>query len=228
MAVKAELRVEHRGCITADWTRDGRATLVRQLATDGVHTLFLVQAESSDALEEAAAKIRAALPMEVVSLSGQTAVLRGFCVCQTRGDSVTSAIHASGCSILYPVIYRDGYEFYTVIAGDRAQLRALLERLKELGEVTLERISRYGDEGMEVEVNDLFQRFTKRQLQALLLAYEEGYYDFPRRITTAQLASKLGVSRSTYEEHLRKAESRLMEYMMALIKRYLSLREGDA
>ena len=53
-------------------------------------------------------------------------------------------------------------------------------------------------------------RLTARQRQALLTAYSLGYYDVPRRISSEELAKRLKLGTSTYAEHLRKAEKRLL------------------
>mgnify|MGYP006280196771 FL=1 len=46
---------------------------------------------------------------------------------------------------------------------------------------------------------------TIRQRETLFLAVEEGYYDIPRRITTVELADRLGVSDQAVTERLRRA-----------------------
>jgi len=51
--------------------------------------------------------------------------------------------------------------------------------------------------------------FTARQERALRFAYELGYFDYPRRTTLGELASRLGVGRSAALELLRKATSKL-------------------
>ncbi|TLZ93777.1 MAG: hypothetical protein E6J95_05620, partial [Methanobacteriota archaeon] len=51
---------------------------------------------------------------------------------------------------------------------------------------------------------------TSKQMDALLKAHRYGYYTSPREVTTENIARSLGVSRSTYEEHLRKAENRIV------------------
>jgi len=65
-------------------------------------------------------------------------------------------------------------------------------------------------EGLLISTASLFGELTDRQLQALVLAVENGYYRVPKKITTEEIAEKLGVPRTTYEEHLRKAESKLL------------------
>ncbi len=52
---------------------------------------------------------------------------------------------------------------------------------------------------------------TPSQRIALSLAKENGYYDFPRKIGLRKLAEIMGLSLSTYREHLRKAERSLLK-----------------
>ena len=41
-----------------------------------------------------------------------------------------------------------------------------------------------------------------------------GYYRYPREIDTKELAKRIGISRTTLIEHLRKAENRVMEKVL--------------
>jgi hypothetical protein len=56
---------------------------------------------------------------------------------------------------------------------------------------------------------------TEKQREALLTAHKYGYYDVPRRVTSEQLAKKLGIGDSTLVEHLRKAEKRLIDNIIS-------------
>lgn len=53
-------------------------------------------------------------------------------------------------------------------------------------------------------------QLTEKQREVLITAYKLGYYEIPRKITSKELANKLGLVDSTVAEHLRKAEQRLM------------------
>ena len=55
---------------------------------------------------------------------------------------------------------------------------------------------------------------TEKQKQALELAIKHEYYSWPKGITLEQLAEKIGVSRSVFQEHLRKAEEKIMPGMI--------------
>jgi predicted DNA binding protein len=49
----------------------------------------------------------------------------------------------------------------------------------------------------------------------VIAAKRHGYYDYPRRVNSEQLAEIVGISKATVVEHLRKAEGRLMETLLA-------------
>lgn len=53
---------------------------------------------------------------------------------------------------------------------------------------------------------------TNKQHNALYVALKEGYYNYPRKLTLPSLAKKINVSYSTFQEHLRKAESKVLTY----------------
>lgn len=53
-------------------------------------------------------------------------------------------------------------------------------------------------------------KLTRRQREILQRARDEGYYDFPRRITLTDLAGKLGIAKSTLSEALIAIESHVM------------------
>ncbi len=58
------------------------------------------------------------------------------------------------------------------------------------------------------------------QKKALELAYKHGYYFYPRKISVQELAEKAGVSFSTFQENLRRAEIKLLPI---LIDQYIIL-----
>ena len=51
---------------------------------------------------------------------------------------------------------------------------------------------------------------TARQREALQVARQQGYYEWPREVSATELATDLGVSKATFLEHLRKAEATLL------------------
>jgi len=59
---------------------------------------------------------------------------------------------------------------------------------------------------------------TKGQKRALEIATQNGYYDFPRKSELKNLAAEAGISLSTFREHLRKAEKKIMPDLVKNVK----------
>lgn len=57
---------------------------------------------------------------------------------------------------------------------------------------------------------DTDRQMTDAQREALLLAYEEGYYDSPRTATLSELGEQLGISQQALGDRLRRGTRRLI------------------
>lgn len=102
-----------------------------------------------------------------------------------------------------------GTEHYQIV-GEAEDLRALVEILGEEGEAELQSVLEVGPE-QAPDPGALGVDLTDRQVDALLVAHAEGYYRWPRDRSASDLASELDVSVSTFLEHLRQAESRVLD-----------------
>ncbi len=72
------------------------------------------------------------------------------------------------------------------------------------------------------EVNGYDYMLTEKQELAIIYAYLMGYYQFPRKTSLKELATKLGLSVSTLAELLRKAEAKIIEaYIRHELPHYL-------
>ncbi|MGA2663402.1 MAG: helix-turn-helix domain-containing protein [Nitrososphaerales archaeon] len=58
--------------------------------------------------------------------------------------------------------------------------------------------------------NSPIARLTEKQRRVLITAYKLGYYDVPKRMGSEELAHRLGLVKSTFVAHRRKAERRLL------------------
>ena len=60
----------------------------------------------------------------------------------------------------------------------------------------------------------IFPNISEKQTQALELAVKQGYYEFPRKIKLEELAKLSKVKRQTFQENLRRAERKLIPYLV--------------
>jgi predicted DNA binding protein len=65
------------------------------------------------------------------------------------------------------------------------------------------------------ERGELLSVLTGKQRDALITAHRYGYYEYPRRISGTKLAEKVDISKPTLVQHLRKAEGRLLDEILA-------------
>ena len=64
----------------------------------------------------------------------------------------------------------------------------------------------------------LMPKLTPNQKRAIELAFENGFYDFPKRINMEKLAAVMKVSTPTFCEHIKKAEKKLMPDIIRAIE----------
>ena len=140
-------------------------------------------------------------------------VVTQACLCSLE-ESIVDRFEAHNCLYQPPTIYRRGWEHYTVIAFDEGDVRALFRDLESDREIDVLSKTTIAEQqlphSMLAPVDRLFEDLTDRQLAALRFALESGYYEQPRGTSLRELAERTAVARSTFEEHLRKAENKLL------------------
>ncbi len=144
------------------------------------------------------------------------------CGCEKMNAPVSPVFEKHNCLRLDPDVYRGGWEYYRLIAFSEKDIRGLFSDLGKF--CTVEVLSRRSipsgavKEHFLVSPSSLFGELTGKQLQALVYALENGYYRVPKKVTTEEMAKKLKLPRTTYEEHLRKAESKVLQAVTPYIQ----------
>jgi len=140
-------------------------------------------------------------------------VVTQSCLCSLE-DSIIERFEEFNCLYQPPTIHRQGWEHYSVIAFDERDVRGLVRELETDRDIEVLSKTAITEQqiphSMLAPVDQLFEDVTERQLAALRLALERGYYEQPRKTSLRELAEQTAVARSTYEEHLRKAENKLL------------------
>jgi len=149
---------------------------------------------------------------ESVDESGLHVVTQA-CLCSLE-DSIVERFEEYNCLYQPPTVHRQGWEHYTAIGFDERDLQALLQDLEADRDVEVlsktAMTTQQIPHSMLAPVDQLFEDVTERQMAALRLALESGYYEQPRKTSLRELAERTSVARSTYEEHLRKAENKIL------------------
>jgi predicted DNA binding protein len=109
--------------------------------------------------------------------------------------------------------FSQGIEHYQ-ITGASPDLQDLLKVLGEKGTVEVLSIREAQEvDGEEVQASPTAD-LTDKQIEALVLAHQEGYYQWPRVRSASELAERLGLSSSAFLDHLRHAEAKLIGSVM--------------
>ncbi len=107
--------------------------------------------------------------------------------------------------MVFPVDIRKGRMKWLLITDTNKTIGKLSEALEQVDcDVKIERITQLTEKGV----------LTDRQEEIIQVAFASGYFDFPRKIGSKKLATKLGVSLSTLSEVMRAAQRRIFsEYL---------------
>jgi len=66
----------------------------------------------------------------------------------------------------------------------------------------------------------LFSDLTEKQMDALMSAHSNGYYRLPRKLPLTMIAKRKRVARTTFEEHLRKAENKIVNGLVPYLEMF--------
>ncbi|NWG11497.1 helix-turn-helix domain-containing protein [Candidatus Bathyarchaeota archaeon] len=145
------------------------------------------------------------------------------CTCN-KENSVNKNIEDFDLLHVSPIVYSQGWEYYRVIAFKHEAVKRLMQRLEDRGFVfeILRKIPFNGfiASSLTLTADALFSHLTEKQMDALLIAYNNGYYRFPRKADIQTIAAKRRVPRTTFQEHLKKAENKIVTSLVPYAQLY--------
>lgn len=150
---------------------------------------------------------------------GRTFFLKDTC---TKWKSIWNLLEPHSGLIAPPAVFIDGWCYGRILSFEESATRAMFKTLRAEGRAELisKRELPLTVLPTNVWVHTLFADLTGKQKDALLKAHRQGYYVSPRKVGTEDIARASGISRSTYEEHLRKAENRVMDALIPYLQLY--------
>jgi hypothetical protein len=189
-----------------------------------------IESKNPDTLKEIQEYIEKIADIQLcVVKSGRMLLIVKTCHCYNLEDgySITKLIDTRDCLLLPPIRFAGGWEHYKVISFDQENTMKLFEDISIEGsfEILCKKPLREEKIGSLIfSADNLFASLTGKQVNALVTAYEKGYYHIPRKTTTSAIARHYNSSRTTLEEHLRKGENKLIASLIPYLK--LLVREG--
>ena len=111
-----------------------------------------------------------------------------------------------------PVVIKQGYEQWHIASFNRNLLEIIIKEIEKwkdkFPEFTLHSLAKTKMD--EIYFPKIRPQLPEKQKQAFQLALKRGYYIWPRNVDLRDLAKEMGISISTFQEHIRKAEAKLM------------------
>lgn len=114
------------------------------------------------------------------------------------------------------VIHVDGWEENEVGCFERKHLDEIFKVSEKKYKLKLKYIKQAKIEN--IGILNVFPKLTDKQKTAIELAVKEGYYEYPRKTEVQKLAKFSKLSFSTFQEHLRRAENKLLPFSVKKAK----------
>ena len=120
---------------------------------------------------------------------------------------------------IYPnpaIVDRDGFEIVEIAFWEKKPLQDLINQLKKDKTTTHLEILKFVNRDMDdLYVTKLLPKLPLQQRKAIQLAYQLGYYEYPRNVNLEKLAKISKVSKATFRESLRRAEAKIIPHLIS-------------
>ncbi len=145
------------------------------------------------------------------------------CNCM-KHDTVVRHIGKLNILNIFPNMIENGWAYHRLIVFRHKDLEELLKCFDKWGwyykilHKTL--FDGFVSSSLTMSADALFSGLTEKQMEAVLAAHRYGYYNVPRAADVKKIATKERVPRTTFQEHLMKAENKLVSALIPNIKLY--------
>ena len=153
-------------------------------------------------------------------------VITKTCCDNKISPSVTGMVERNSFMQIPPIVYYGGWEEHRVMGFRESDYKKMFRGLKDLGPIEIVQKKVVPEKSIRdtfvISLASVFSGLTDKQTEALVTALDHGYYEVPKKTTAEEISRKCGVPRTTYEEHVRKAESKIFRSMAPYIRMYAS------
>lgn len=191
--------------LTKEWYVDKAQTIQWTCSKDTISAMHLLEGNSA-CFETAIESIPSVYNVELAQVDDDQFYVYHNLSVDGETSATLDALIQRKADVLPPIEYASDGTATAWIIGRRDALQRIITIVPESLQVEVCRISE-----LRSDAESVTSLLTKRQRETLLTAIELGYYETPRSVNQGDVANEIGCSESTAGEHLRKAESKLLQ-----------------
>jgi len=222
---QVELRLWHPGCWTLQATDHHPETHIIEkslyTAEDVIKGDFILASDGDVSIDEFVETINGFDVVNDVAVLKRSEGRARVVVNYQRHSSIVPEIVNSDFMPIEPVHITEGMERWTVLVRTSA-LGDVVEEMKATHDVEISAIQEV-DPKDSLEFADVVDRvhdeLSERQHECLMEARAEGYYSWPREISAKDVSDDVGITHSTFLEHLRLGEQKIVKPILEELKR---------
>lgn len=209
---EAKFKLKHGGCWTgglskfkSEFVTHITVSLTKDYVQD-ITEVFLANKEESLLIKNYFSNSKLIRKYEILQESDKKLLVQIF----TDTSKITSVVHTvlkNKCFVSNKIPLADGWEIWTIASPNKKDIRNAIEDIKKLGNFKLLKIAKSSYDGFNL---------SEKQELAIKTAFARGYYNFPRKISAQELAVRLKIDKSTFLEHLRKAEIKIISRVFGI------------
>lgn len=118
--------------------------------------------------------------------------------------------------LVKPIVQKGDFEYWEIASWDKEGVVDFYNYSKKIRQTELLKMKE--EKLTDVYVPSIMRHLTESQKLALEAAYNSGYYEYPKKTDMRKLAKKTGISLATFQEHLKKAENKIVSAAIEKIK----------
>lgn len=198
----------HGAHTTAEGVVNGRFTVYGDDA-DAVNALIAETRESR--LTQSVQEIQHTFRSQSDSITPPGNVTQEIFVEYDAANSIDEAFISRGFIYDGPTNIRDGSEEWSLVAHhDRETVQDLFAEIRRDYDAEIEVTRITPTSRAHAEDAPLMRQLSERQREIFEFARKNDYYQWPREATARELAAEVDISKTTFLEHLRKAEAKIL------------------
>ncbi|MHC1710138.1 MAG: helix-turn-helix domain-containing protein [Methanomassiliicoccales archaeon] len=128
----------------------------------------------------------------------------------TESEEAKEQFQESDLDLIHTIPTIISLEKFTIsMMGEQKNLMDFVDMMKSVG--IIRRMSLRRAAYQKADVLDVL---TDKQREVMIAAFQNGYFDFPKKIGSKQLCQMVNISKPTLLQHMRKAEGRILKEIM--------------